>query len=263
MSDDRANRPSGGSEAARFAYEANAMAARTTSLGKRAATVSILATLYFVAAAIATNVLSSQYDMARDYISDYAVGPWGWIYGSAFWASCIGCLALAVSLAQLVSSIALSRIGLVLLVFAGLTYAIDFLFPTDILPPGAPPTTIVGTIHLVSALFGWVLFTVGAILLSSRLRRDDYWKRWHMALTSLAWLSALLLVVLVAVVVSRVPFGGVAEKVFIFDRNIWMLLVGVLALYCPDPPVYVVRRSAAPATMQLLGVASSARPRNG
>ena len=31
----------------------------------------------------------------RDYISDYAVGPYGWIYGSAFPVSFVGSVALA------------------------------------------------------------------------------------------------------------------------------------------------------------------------
>ena len=60
--------------------------------------ISILATIYFLAAAIAAHVVSTQYNFFSDYISDYAIGSWGWIYGSAFLASCIGCFALAISL---------------------------------------------------------------------------------------------------------------------------------------------------------------------
>ena len=79
-----------------------------------------------------------------------------------------------------------------------------------------------------------VLFTVSAILISSRLRRDAYWKGWQPILTTFAWLSALLLVVLVGVVISKAPLGGLAEKVFIVDRNIWGLLVGSLVFRADD-----------------------------
>lgn len=208
-------------------------AIRRATPGARAAMISILTTLYFLAAAIAAHVLSTQYNFFSDYISDYAIGPWGWIYGSAFWASCIGCIALAISLTLLTPPGALSRTGAVLLVIVGVTYAVDFIFPTEILPPGAPPTTLVGIIHLVDALVGWVLFTVSAVLISSRLKRDAYWRPWQPVLVSLAWLSALLLGILVAVVVTKAPFGGLAEKAFILDRNVWALALALLALNSP------------------------------
>jgi hypothetical protein len=87
---------------------------------------------------------------------------------------------------------------------------------------------------LLDALLGWVLFAVGSVLISSRLRRDPYWKPWQPLLTALAWLSALLLAALVGVVISKAPFGGLAEKLFILDRNVWALAMGVLAFMAPD-----------------------------
>jgi hypothetical membrane protein len=195
--------------------------------------VSILATFYFFGAAIVAHLINTQYNFLRDYISDYALGPWGWIYGSAFWASCVGCIALAAALTQSIPPVALSRTGVGLLVIVGVTYAIDFVFPTDILPPGTPPTTVVGSIHLLDALLGWVLFAVGALLVSSGLKSVPYWKRWRAPLMNLAWLSVLLLIALVIVVASKAPFGGLAEKAFILDRNIWALLLALLVFNSP------------------------------
>jgi len=207
---------------------------RLTKSGMIAAMVSILATTYFLAAAVGAHVVMTQYNFFSDYISDYAVGPGGWIYGSAFLASALGCLALAVSIVLLIPSEALSRIGVVLLVLVGVTYVIDFVFPTDILPPGAPPTTRLGAVHLLDALVGWGLFTVGSVMISSRLRHDPYWKAYQPFLTTVALLSVLLLFVLVGVVISKAPFGGLAEKLFILDRNIWTLAFGILAFRAPD-----------------------------
>ena len=209
------------------------MTSHVSTLGRGAALVSILATVYFFAAAMAAHLVNIQYNFLRDYISDYAIGPWGWIYGSAFWASCIGCIALAAALTQSIPPIASSRTGVGLLVIVGITYAIDFVFPTDILPPGARPTTVVGAIHLLDALFGWVLFAIGALLISSGLKSVPYWKPWRAPLMNLAWLSVLLLIVLVMVVVSKAPFGGLAEKAFILDRNVWALILAVLVFNSP------------------------------
>jgi hypothetical membrane protein len=199
-------------------------------LGRQAARVSIAATIYFVVAAVAAHVLSTQYNFFRDYISDYAIGPWGWIYGSAYWASAIGCLALAIALKQSVPANALSRTGAALLILVGVSYLVTFLYPTEILAPGAPPVTAGGAIHLLAAMVGWVLFTISALMLSSRLKRDEYWDPWRPLLIGLSWLSVSLLVALAAVVVSKAPFGGLAEKAFIADRNLWALVIAVLAL---------------------------------
>jgi len=206
---------------------------RFGGIGKITAMVSILATVYFLAAAVGAHVVMTQYNFFSDYISDYAVGPGGWIYGSAFLASALGCLALAVSNVLLIPTQALSRIGVVLLILVGVTYVIDFMYPTDILPPGAPPTTRVGAVHLLDALLGWVLFTVGSVMISSRLKHAPYWKAFQPLLTTLAWLSVLLLVALVGVVISKAPFGGLAEKLFILDRNFWVLALGILAFRAP------------------------------
>ena len=207
-------------------------------LGKAAAMISIVATAYFLMAAVVAHLVMTQYNFFSDYISDYAVGSWGWIYGSAFVASAIGCLALAVSLALVLPSQALSRTGVVLLVLVGVTYIIDFAFPTDILPPGAPPKTTIGMVHLLDALLGWMLFNVGSIVISSPLKHNAYLKAWQPLLTTLAWLSVLLLVVLLGVVISKAPFGGLAEKLFILDRNVWALTLGILAFKAPNsvPP---------------------------
>jgi hypothetical protein len=233
MSKDRTTYPVGSIADGLQAPEAGGGAFDFIGLGKQAAMVSILATAYFLTAAVGAHIVNTQYNFFSDYISDYAVGSFGWIYGSAFLASCLGCLALATSLALVVPSEALSKTGAVLLAIVGITFVIDYAFPTDILPPGASPTTTVGAIHLVDALVGWVLFTIGAILISARLRRDAYWKTWQPILTILAWLSVLLLVVLVLVVVSKAPIGGLAEKAFILDRNIWGLTLAVLVFKAP------------------------------
>jgi len=201
--------------------------------GRQAAVVAIAATIYFAVAAVATHIVSTQYDLVRDYISDYAVGPWGWIYGSAFLASFVGTVALAVALWQTVPRPALSRSGVIMLAIVGITFAVDFYFPTDILVPGQPPQTTVGTIHLADAFLGWLLFVIAAPLISSRLKHDAWFGRWHGALLALSWLAVVLLVALVAVVVAKAPIGGLVEKTFILDRNVWALILAIVALRAP------------------------------
>jgi len=209
---------------------------RVTASAGLAAIIAIAAIAYFAVAAVATHLVSPQYDLIRDYISDYAVGPWGWIYDSAFIASCIGTIALAVALWQAAPRPALSRAGAVLLVVVGLTYAIDFVFPTEILAPGQPPHTTVGVIHLADAFVGWVAFVIAAFLITGRLKHDAFFARRHGLLLALSWIALLLLVALIAVVGARLPIGGLTEKAFILDRNIWALVLAVAVLKASPSP---------------------------
>jgi hypothetical membrane protein len=205
------------------------------SLGRGAALVSVLATLYFLCAVVAAHLVSPQYELLRDYLGDYASGRYGWIYGSAFWASFIATLALAVAFLRLAPSAALSRVGLALMVVVALTFPIEYFFPTDILLPGAGPTTTAGTIHLVVALIEWTLFPLGALLLTLPLRRDPDWARGYGWLLGLALLSILLLAALWVVIALKAPFGGLADKLFFFSRNLWALSAGLLALRASEP----------------------------
>ena len=199
-------------------------------IGRRAAQVSIAATFYFLIAAATAQLVVTRYNFFSDYISDYAVGPMGWIYGSAFWASTIGCVSLAVALVQLVPPAALSRAGVVLMLLMGLTFLIDFFFPTDILAPGQLPVTLAGSIHLIDATVGWILFPVSAILLTSHFKRDPYWRTGYVPLITLGGSAIFTLGLLLIVARVKVPIAGLVEKCFILDRNVWSLWVASMAL---------------------------------
>lgn len=206
------------------------MARQTPQTGQIAAWTAIAATAYFAVAAIAAHLVSTQYDFVRDYISDYAVGPYGWIYGTGFVASFVACAALAVALWQAVPDAARSRAGLVLLVIVGVTLLIDLFFPTDILAPGQPPQTTIGKIHFAAALLGWILFVVSAFMVSGKLKHAAYWQSLRGSLLALAWLTLIVLLVLVGVVVTKRPIGGLVEKTFILVRNIWALVLAIAVL---------------------------------
>lgn len=205
-------------------------------LGRRASLVCLTATIYFLSAVVGAHLISPQYDMLRDYISDYAVGPRGWVYGSAYWASFFGCVSLAIALWQLVPPHDLSRIGAALMAIMGMTYLIDFFYPTDILLPGAPPVTLTGNVHFVAPVIGWLLFPFSAILITRRLRRHPAWESSYRTLMALCVMSITLLIALVVVVLLKAPIGGLIEKAFILDRNVWILMISSLALAITAKP---------------------------
>jgi hypothetical protein len=202
--------------------------------GRWSAAIALAAIFYFVVASIAAHLLSTQYNPVRDYIADYALGPFGWIYASAFIAAFIADIALAAAIWFSVPADALSRAGAILLVLVGIMAVIDFFFPTDILAPGELPVTVAGGIHFTAELLGWVLFVIAAFLVSSRLRHDAYFRSWHGLLLGLAWACLVVLVILFVVMVTGLPIGGFVEKAFILVRTIWALCLTVAVLRMPS-----------------------------
>ena len=59
----------------RLAPHSHARVYDFAGLGKQAAMISILATAYFLTAAVGAHIVETQYNVFSDYISDYAIGP--------------------------------------------------------------------------------------------------------------------------------------------------------------------------------------------
>ena len=120
-----------------------------------------------------------------------------------------------------------STAGIALLLLFGVSYAITALFPTDILAPGERPHTVVGAIHAVAALGGFLCAALGAILVSRRLKADIRFAAVRPMLLAMAWLVLLALFGLVAVMGARLAIPGLAEKLFIGLREAWLLALAL------------------------------------
>jgi hypothetical protein len=72
---------------------------------------------------------------------------------------------------------------------------------------------------------------LAALIISYRLKPEFIFAKWTPTIIALAWLSVVSFVILIAVVVTKIPFGGLAEKLFVLDRNFWMLFVSGLMFW--------------------------------
>ena len=118
-------------------------APRTVTL----ATTTLGCLSFFVVALISVHLLRPDYSPRDHFISDYAVGPYGWLMTSAFVALSAACATLAAGLLMDGPSGWLARSGAVLLCVCALGLIVTAIFPTDV--PGAPPTPS-GDIHELS-----------------------------------------------------------------------------------------------------------------
>lgn len=112
------------------------------------ATVAIACFAYATLALLLMHVLRPDYAPASHMISDYAVGPYGWVMTTTFLAMSCGCSTLLLGLVRLGPRSASARVGTLLLGIASIGLVVSAIFPTDV----APPSTRTGDIHDISFL---------------------------------------------------------------------------------------------------------------
>ncbi|MCB9012681.1 MAG: DUF998 domain-containing protein [Bacteroidales bacterium] len=189
--------------------------------------LSVFAPLYYILAAIAVHFLRPDYTFFKNYISDYAVGRSGIIYTIAYIITALGTISLYILMIAKVKKSTGYKTGGILLILFGITYLLTAIFPTDILAPGSFPTTISGKIHMGSAIAGWFFFIIGAILLTKRIKKEPEWDNIFKSANLLTILCVVFLISLFVVNSLRLPYAGLAEKLYILSREIWLLLFAI------------------------------------
>ena len=107
------------------------------------------------------------------YISEYAVGRYGWLMASALVTLGVGTLSLSSCLARTTRTVWLTRAGVVLLSISGVSTILIGLFRTDI--DGHGPT-LAGRIHGRAAIVAIVLEAVSVLLFTAHFFRDGRWR---------------------------------------------------------------------------------------
>jgi hypothetical protein len=155
------------------------MASTSLSLGLRSrtqlarvATVALIGIAYFAAAIIVLHVLRSSDNPLRQTTSEYAVGTYGYVMTSAYLSVSLASMALVIGLYQSVAPPARSKIGLGLLGLWAVGVLVAMIFPIDL--EDAPQTTA-GAIHSANGPMTFLSLSLGAFLVSRRLKYDEHW----------------------------------------------------------------------------------------
>lgn len=185
----------------------------------RIATIAVVGIAYFLIAVIALHFLRPDYDPVSRWVSEYAVGSYGFLMTSAFFGLSLGSLALVIGLYQGVSRSGRSWIGLLLLGIWGVGILIAGIFPGDL--RGAPET-ISGNIHDLASLLSFFSLIAATILLSRRFKQDERWRPFH---RSAFILSLVILATFIGFFLTAgTEFVGLSQRIFIVTFLIWLLL---------------------------------------
>jgi hypothetical membrane protein len=195
------------------------MTARTSGI----AVTAISCFVYFALALVVMHLLRPDYAPASHMISDYAVGPYGWVMTTAFLSLSGGCLTLAWGLSRGGPRSMLARGGVALLGLASAGLAVTAAFPTDL--PGGPATRA-GDIHGVSFLVNVASLIGASVLITMGMGGQPGWREHQWTSATLAALAGLALVLQFLTLRRGAPYG-LANRLFATLLVTWLLATAV------------------------------------
>ena len=176
-----------------------ATAERVATISRTAAQLSLAAAATFLILLAALHLIKPELDPSWRFISEYAIGDYGWIMALAFLSFAVGYVALFIAIRSQTRTIS-GRIGLGLLLVSAAGLAVAGVFTTDPITTTKDATTTTGDLHSLGGTLG-IAMPVAAALISWNLARNPAWSVVRRSLLSAAGLA------LVAFLVSSVSSG--------------------------------------------------------
>ena len=196
---------------------------------EKARTLELLATVAIVGLAFFAVIASllpliSEYTLTADFISELAIGRFGYLQTVAFFAAGLGTLALAWVIREVTKGSWGSRLGSTLVGMYGVGLVLAGLFPTYETDPAghAVSPTSVGTVHIVVSVLAFVLSIAGVFVLSRTFKRDARWRAfwpWSLALAFTAMVGFIMFAI------SEGAWIGLIQRIFIGTVFLWQVLV--------------------------------------
>jgi hypothetical protein len=184
------------------------------------------------------HALEPQYDPSWRFVSEYAVGPFGWMMQLAFAAMAASFGALSVSLRGEVNS-QLGKLGIAILFIAAAGCAIAGIFPIDPISPAPVEPSLSGSLHGLGSTLGIPALPVAAMLITYSLTQLPDWQSSRLRLRLLAnstWISFFAMFLLMAAWLSanhgqfgpEVPLGWL-NRIVIITYLAWTMLTAATA----------------------------------
>jgi hypothetical protein len=188
----------------------------------RLALIAIGGIVYFVVAVSVLHFLRPEYNPINHAVSNYAVGPYGYLMTTAFFVLALSVFAMAFGLFRSIALTNPSRVAILLLCLASIGAAVMGVFPGDA-HALHPPATITGIIHWTAAGISFLSIMIAAFLLSDSFKTD---KRWYVfrrpcLILALAMVGALLLYGILALV----GWIGIGQRIYLAVCLLWLLVL--------------------------------------
>lgn len=212
--------------------EATVISSPPLTITQAASRISMGATISFVVILATLHILKPELDPSWRFISEYAIGEFGWLMTLAFFSLAVSCVSLFMAIKSQVRTIA-GKIGLALLLITAAGMAIAGIFPTDPITTSKETMSSNGQLHELGAMLDLMPFA--ALLISwSLARHNQAWRTVRRALAWTAGLPLIGLIVFMASVTFMLPsdgtFGpdvlvGWPNRILILTYCVWLGVV--------------------------------------
>ena len=182
-------------------------------------TAAIVCFAYAGVALALLHVLRPDFNPTNHMISDYGVGPYGWIMQTVFVGMSIGCVMLAVGLSGSGPPSLPARLALFLLAVASIGLIISAVFPTDL---AGGPSTRAGHIHTLSFLVNIASLILAVVLLTASFGGDPRWRPYQRTSVILLCLVAVAFVFQFLTLRKGAPYG-IANRFFVSVLLVWVI----------------------------------------
>jgi hypothetical membrane protein len=202
------------------------------AISQPAARVSFAAAATFVVLLATLHFIEPEFDPSWRFISEYALGRYGWVMVLAFLSLAVSYVGLFIAIRSQLRTI-VGRIGLVLLLVSAVGLAMAGIFTTDPITTSPDAATTSGTLHSVGGTLGLAM-TFAAAIISWSLARNP---AWSMARRPLLWAAGIavastvaFIVFMIMVIPSDGKFGpdvpvGWPGRIEILAYSAWLMVV--------------------------------------
>lgn len=185
--------------------------------------VTIGCVIAFIILVVILHIVRQDYDPVKRFISEYAVGPYGWIMQIASYMLSLTTLALAMGLWRKGFKSGRSQLGVISLGISSGGEIVAGSFPVDL---QGTPLTLVGIVHLVASFITLISLFLAMAVFGRKFRKDPDWVGISSPSVTLAVLAPMSLI---AITVCFVPLGipGIGQWFLFLAITAWLCLVAI------------------------------------
>lgn len=182
--------------------------------------LSIANPAWFLLANAVLHLLRRDLSPATHYISEYAVGRYGWLMASALVILGVGTLSLSFCLAWTTEIDWLSRAGVALLTISGFSTILIGIFRTDIAGHGP---TLAGRIHGRASFIAILFEAISVLVFTAVFLREERWRSFRIVSGVFA------VVTVVAGALIPILARGTGERLLVYTLVAWLFVTGIQA----------------------------------
>lgn len=206
-----------------------------TATSKPAAILTLAGSILFLILLAVLHFLKPEFEPSWRFVSEYAIGNYGWIMIAAFVSLALSCASLVVAIRSQVSTTA-GKIGLGLLLLVAAALVIAGVFVADPITASKEELTTHGSLHGFAAMVGIPGLPIAAMLITRSLVRNHNWsagRRLLLWTAHLTWISVVLMFASMFIMLSQTQgkFGpdvliGWPNRFVVLTYCAWLMTVG-------------------------------------